>query len=103
PLLGRVILQLKDRADLAAGAENHFPRQFGDFSGAKTRLDREQNNQTVAIRMPRAFGEKQEIVDVIAREYLGLFARHLVQIKLQADSSSFESGRNGNFMRFRLI
>jgi len=75
-----VILQLKDRADFAAGAENHFPRQFGDFSGAKTRLDREQNNQTVAIRMPRAFGEKQEIVDVVARKYLGLFACHLAQI-----------------------
>ena len=30
--------------------------------------------------MPRAFGEKQEIVDVVARKYLGLFACHLAQI-----------------------
>jgi len=79
-LLRDPILQIKSAANLSARAENHIPGQFGYFGRAKAGLDREQNDQSVAEWMPRAFGEKQEIVDMISRKRLGLFAWHVVQI-----------------------
>jgi hypothetical protein len=60
-----MVLKFENGAHFAAGTQNHIPGQLGDFCGAKTRFDRQQNNQPVAIRMPRALGEKQKIVDVV--------------------------------------
>jgi hypothetical protein len=74
------ILQTKRHADLTTWVEDHVPGQFGYFGRAKTGLNREKNDQTVAEWMPRAFGEKHEIVDMISRKRLGLFTWHVAQI-----------------------
>jgi hypothetical protein len=97
-----MILKFENRADLAPGTENHIPCQLGDFCGTKAGLNREQNDQTVAIRMPRALGEKQEIVDVICRKYLGLFACHLAQIKCDTILEHSNLRANGNFANEKL-
>jgi hypothetical protein len=48
-------------------------------------------------------GEKQEIVDVIGREYLGLFTGHLASIQLlDIDSRPTESECNGKPCRKQL-
>jgi hypothetical protein len=98
-----MVLKFENRADLAAGTEDHFPGQLGNFCGAKACLDREQNNQAVAIRMPRALGEKQEIVDVVCRKYLGLFACHLAQIDCNLILEHSNLSANGNFARVNCI
>ena len=75
--LRRMIAKFKYGTDFAASVQNHVPRQFGDFASAKTSLNGQQNDKSVAERGAAIIGEKQEIVDVIGREYLGLFPRHL--------------------------
>jgi hypothetical protein len=68
--------------DFAASPQNHVPCQFGDFASTKTSLCRQQNDKTVAEGEASIIGEKQEIVDVVGREYLGLFTRHLASNQL---------------------
>lgn len=57
-LFCNLVLQLDGAADLTTGVEDHIPCQFRNFSGTKAGLHREQDDQTVAYRMPRALGEK---------------------------------------------
>jgi hypothetical protein len=66
-LLCDLVLQLKYAADLAAGSLDHSPGQFCYFGRAKAGPHREKNDKAIAQRMPRALGEKQEIVDMISR------------------------------------
>jgi hypothetical protein len=47
--------------------------------------------------MPSAFGEKQEIVDMIGRKCFGLLACHIAQIVVR-DSRPFESACNENLV-----
>jgi hypothetical protein len=49
--------------------------------------------------MPRALGEKQEIVDMISRKRFGLLASHLIQNQLQSDSKESDSVRKGKSRR----
>jgi hypothetical protein len=49
--------------------------------------------------MPRALGEKQEIVDMVNRKRLGLLAGHLTQNQLQPDSKESDSVRKGKSRR----
>jgi hypothetical protein len=64
---GDLVSNGKSSPNRSAGIHNHVPAQLGDFGRAQASLHREQNNQAVAKRMPRALGEKQKIVDVISR------------------------------------
>jgi len=58
-------------------------------------LTGQQNDQAVAKWMPRALGEKQEVVDMISRKRLGLLASHLIQNQLQPDSKESDSMATG--------
>jgi hypothetical protein len=80
--LGRMIAKFEHGTDFAASPQNHVPCQFGDFASAKTSLSRQKNDKPVAEGEASMIGEKQEIVDVIGRKYLGLFTRHLASNQL---------------------
>ena len=81
-LLGSVIVKFNGGADLPSWPYHHVPRQFGDFTSAKTSLGGQQNDNTISEGGASIVGEEQEIVDVIGRKNLGLFTRHLTSNQL---------------------
>src|SRR4051794_7641507 len=78
-LLCDSILKFDGAANFAPRPKHHAPGQFGYFGCAKASLYREQYDQAIALRMARALGEEEEIVDMIGRKRLGLFACHVTQ------------------------
>ncbi len=92
-----LIPQLEHRANLATGVQHHVPCQFGDLAGTKASLDRQQYDETVAKGEAGMIGEKEKIVDMVSRKYLGLLTRHIViKSAVNGDSKPIRSNCNGN-------
>ena len=75
-VLGRDVAQLDHRTDVAGRIEDHVPGQVGDLTSPQASLGGQQDDHTVAERVPGAAGKNQEVVDVANREYFCLFASH---------------------------
>ena len=63
-VLGYTVVQFEDAADLAAGIENHVPRQVRNLARAQARLGRQQHDHAIAQRIAGATGKQEEIVDI---------------------------------------
>ena len=61
-LLGGVIAQLDAGGKVAVAGEHHVPGEAGNLARPQARLDREQDNQPIAVRVPgRTRVDEQEI------------------------------------------
>ena len=64
-LLGRMIAELDQLADLAAAINHHVPGQVSDLTGPQSGLHLKQNDETIAQRISGAIGEQQEVAEMI--------------------------------------
>ena len=80
-----MITQLDDIADLTTCIEHHVPRQACDLAGTQAGFRRQQDDHTVADRMPGAVDEGQEICQIERCKGLGLFAELLGRVDKVVD------------------
>ena len=100
---GGAIAQFDDRPNAAGGTEHHIPGEFGDFAGAQSGSDREEDNDAVTKGEAGIASEEQQVFELICRKYLGLLAWHLDIKSMSRDSSAMPRRRNGNRSLNQLI
>jgi hypothetical protein len=58
-------------------AQDHVPRQLRDFPSPQARLDGQQYDQLVAVRVSGGGGKEEQALYLLIGKYLGLPAGHI--------------------------
>jgi hypothetical protein len=74
--LGGAVLQVQRIRDLAFGIGDHRPGEGSDFLGPQPGLDRQQEQDRIALGVARGFQVAQEGGFLFGGQNLGLFALH---------------------------